>query len=59
MSILTPLKRSVVLSSDNPCVSIYSYSNQLIRKMIPHDEDSQRKSTTSFVLDKCFNIFVH
>ena len=53
---LTP-EEIVVLSSDNPCVSIYSYSNQLIRKMIPHGEDSQRKSTTSFVLDKCFNIF--
>ena len=54
---LTP-EEIVVLSSDNLCVSIYSYSNQLIRKMIPLGGNCQLKSTLSFVLDKCFNIFV-
>ena len=54
---LTP-EEIVVLSCHNPCVSIYSYSNQLIRKIVPYGEDCQLKSTFSFVLDKCFNIFV-
>ena len=54
---LTP-EEIVVLSSDNPSVSIYSYSNQLIRKMVPFGEDYQLKSALSFALDKCFNIFV-
>ena len=54
---LTP-EEFVVLSSDNLCVSIYSYSNQLIRKMVPCGKDCQLKSTFSFVLDKSFNIFV-
>ena len=54
---LTP-EEIVVLSSDNLCVSIYSYSNQLIRKMIPFGEDCMLSSTVSFVLDKYFNIFV-
>ena len=54
---LTP-EEIIILSCDNPCVSIYSYSNQLIGKMIPFGEDCQLRSTFSFVLDKSFNIFV-
>ena len=53
---LTP-EEIVVLSCDNSCASIYSYSNVLIRTMIPHGEDCQLKSVSFFVLDKCFNIF--
>ena len=41
---LTP-EEIVVLSVQNPCVSIYSYSHQLIREMIPRDETCQLKST--------------
>ena len=39
---LTP-EEIVVLFLRNPCVSIYSYSHQLIKEMIPHDETCQLK----------------
>ena len=42
----------VVLSARNLCVSLYSYSHQLIREMIPGGE------TCRFILDTSFNIFL-
>ena len=54
---LTP-DEVVVLSHANPCVSLYSYSHQLIRKMIPRGEDYHLKVPCRFVLDKYFNILL-
>ena len=54
---LTP-EEIVVLSGQNPCVSFYSYSHQLIKKMIPCDETCQLKSTFTFNLDKSSNILI-
>ena len=54
---LTP-EEIVVLSGQNPCVSIYSYSHQLIKKIIPCDETCQLKSTFTFNLDKSSNILI-
>ena len=54
---LTP-EEIVVMSLEMPCVSLYSYSNQLIRWMIPFGEDSQLRSPYRFVLDECFNLFI-
>ena len=50
---LTP-EEIVVLSYRNPCVSLYSYSHQLIRKIIPSDDTCQLKSP----LDTSFNILI-
>ena len=54
---LTP-EEIVVLSDQNPCVSIYSYSHQLIRKMIPLGETCQLKLPSRFILDNCSNILI-
>lgn len=48
----------VVLSHANLCVSLYSYSHQLIRKMIPRGEDYQLRVPCRFVLDKYLNILI-
>ena len=54
---LTP-EEIVVLSCKFACVSLYSYSNQLIRRMIPFGKDSQLKSPGHFVLGECFNLYI-
>ena len=54
---LTP-EEIVVLSDQNPCVSIYSYSHQLIREMIPRGDTCQLKLPASFYLDDCSNILI-
>ena len=54
---LTP-EEIVVLSCKSPCVFLYSYSNQPIRRMIPFGEDSQLKLPGRFVLDEYFNLFI-
>ena len=54
---LTP-EEIVVLSVRNPCVSIYSYSHQLIREMIPSDEACHLKSPSRLILDTSFNILI-
>ena len=54
---LTP-EEIVVLSSRNPCVSLYSYSHQLIREMIPRGDTCQLKSSCRFILDSSFNILI-
>ena len=48
----------VVMSLETFRVSLYSYSNQLIRRMNPFGKDSQLKSYGHFVLDESFNIFI-
>ena len=54
---LTP-EEVVVLSSCNPCISLYSYSHQLIREMIPCGDSFRLKSNFRFILDKAFNILI-
>ena len=54
---LTP-EEIVVLSARNPCISLYSYTHQLIREMIPRGETYQLKSPGRFILDKYFNFFI-
>ena len=54
---LTP-EEIVVLSIRNPCVSVYSYSHQLIREMIPHGDTCQLKTPARFVLDASSNILI-
>ena len=54
---LTP-DEIVVLSYEEHCVSLHSYSNQLIRWMISVGNDSQLKSPYRFVLDEYFNLFI-
>ena len=54
---LTP-NEVVVLSSGNPCVSLYSYSHQLIRKMIPCGEGNSIGYATALILDKYLNILI-
>ena len=54
---LTP-EEIVVLSLEKPCVSLFSYSNQLIRRMIPFGEDNQLQTPSRFVLDEYFNILI-
>ena len=54
---LTP-EEIVVLSIHNPCVSVYSYSHQLIREMIPRGGTCQPKSASRFVLDTSSNILI-
>ena len=48
----------VVLSCVTPCVSVYSYSNHLIWKMISFGADSQLKSSGNFVLDEWYNLLI-
>ena len=47
----------VILSCRNPCVSLYTYSHQLIREMIPKGEGSV-VHPSFFVLDKSLNILI-
>ena len=54
---LTP-KEIIVLSFQNPCISIYSKSHQLVRKMIPRGKECSLQFPTKFVLDDCFNILL-
>ena len=54
---LTP-EEIVVLSCRNPCVSVYSYSHQLIREMIPRGDACQLKNPSRFVLDTSSNILI-
>ena len=49
----------VILSCRNPCVSLYTYSHQLIREMIPKGEEGNVLVQPSFfVLDKSLNILI-
>ena len=54
---LTP-EEIVVLSCRDPCVSLYSYSHQLIREMIRYGETCQLKFPARFVLDTSSNILL-
>ena len=54
---LTP-EEIVVLSCHNPCVSIYSYSHQLIREMIPWGETCQLKFPIRITLDSSYNFLI-
>ena len=54
---LTP-EEVVVLSSLTHCVSIYSYTHQLIREMIPCGETCLLKSCSRFILDISSNIII-
>ena len=54
---LTP-EEIVVLSCRNPCVSVYSYSHQLIREMIPRGDACHLKNPLRFVLDSSSNILI-
>ena len=47
----------VVLSCRNPCVSLYTYSHQLIREMIPRGEGNV-VLPSFFILDKSLNILI-
>ena len=46
----------VVLSLRNPCVSLYTYSHQLIREMIPWGKGNPVIRPVSFILDNSLNI---
>ena len=48
----------VVLSSRNPCVSLYTYSHQLIREMIPKGEGNSVVAPCFFTLDISLNILI-
>ena len=48
----------VVLSLRNPCVSLYTYSHQLIREMIPWGNGNPVVTPVSFILDNSLNIFI-
>ena len=48
----------VILSPHNPCVSLYTYSHQLIREMIPRGEGNVVVHPSFFVLDKSLNILI-
>ena len=48
----------VVLSLRNPCVSLYTYSHQLIREMIPRGEGNPVVIPVSLLLDNSSNILI-
>ena len=48
----------VVLSLRNSCVSLYTYSHQLIREMIPRGEGNPIVSPFSFILDEAASILI-
>ena len=48
----------VVLSTRNPCVSLYTYSHQLIREIIPRGEGNTVVKPFSFILDEAANILI-
>ena len=47
----------VVLSCRNPCVSLYTYSHQLIREMIPKGEGNVVVHPSFFVESNCVSVF--
>ena len=48
----------VVLSARNPCVSLYTYSHQLIREMIPKGEGNPVLIPFFLILDEVANILI-
>ena len=54
---LTP-EEIVVLSYRDNCVSLYSYSHQLIREIIPWGETCQLRPPCRFILDTSSNILI-
>ena len=48
----------VVLSIRNPCVSLYTYSHQLIREMIPSGEGNPVLVPFYLILDEASNILI-
>ena len=48
----------VLLSLRNPCVSLYTYSHQLIREMIPRGEGNPVIIPSSLILDEAANILI-
>ena len=48
----------VVLSLYNPCVSLYTYSHQLIREMIPRGEGNPVRIPFFLILDEAANILI-
>ena len=48
----------IVLSYRNPCVSLYTYSHQLIREIIPTGEGNQLLLPTFLTLDSSSNILI-
>ena len=48
----------VLLSVHHPCVSLYTYSHQLIRKMIPKGEGNPVIIPFSLILDEASNILI-
>ena len=48
----------VVLSAHNPCVSLYTYSHQLIREMIPRGEGNPVIIPFFLTLDQAANILI-
>ena len=48
----------IVLSARNPCVSLYTYSHQLIREIIPTGEGNQVLLSTFLTLDSSSNILI-
>ena len=46
----------IVLSARNPCVSLYTYSHQLIREIVPRGEGSPVLLPTCLALDSSSNI---
>ena len=54
---LTP-NEIVLLSSGSPCVSLYSYSHQLIREMILRGESNPLGDAAALILDKSLNILI-
>ena len=54
---LTP-EEIIVLSLNNPCVSLYSFSHQLIREVIPLGDTCKLGSPGVFNLDNSSNILI-
>ena len=48
----------IILSCRNPCVSLYTYSHQLIREMIPRGKGSPVVTPFSLILDEAANILI-
>ena len=48
----------VVLSLQNPCVSLYTYSHKLIREIIPSGKCNTVVDPYYFILDKSLNILI-
>ena len=48
----------IVLSLRKPCVSLYTYSHQLIREIIPRGEGNPVLLPTFLILDSSSNILI-